>query len=292
MATLPASTDYTGSSVTQGGKKTFMAAVRSFIATALGTDSSTLSMPGTLAVTGALTASGGLTSVPSSNGAVGVVIGNSHATGYGVKVRGASDNTRYTITINNGADDTTFFKILGDGHWLPGADNTYNLGSASLGMKELFSDNGTINTSDARLKTDVSALNAQELAAAKRLAAEIGMFKFLAAVHKKGADARKHIGMTVQRAIEIMADCGLDPMAYGFICHDVWGDAYMDHPAEPGVVAVVDEEGNVIKPAVPGKPAWREQTQVAGDKYSFRVHELLLFIAAGFEARLAALEAK
>lgn len=37
--TLPASTDYTGASVTQGGKKTFMTSVRSFIADLFGTDS-------------------------------------------------------------------------------------------------------------------------------------------------------------------------------------------------------------------------------------------------------------
>lgn len=39
MATLPAATDYTGAAVTQGGKKTFMTTVRTFIADLLGTDS-------------------------------------------------------------------------------------------------------------------------------------------------------------------------------------------------------------------------------------------------------------
>lgn len=39
MATLPASTDFTGSSVTQGGAKTYMGTLRTFIADLLGTDS-------------------------------------------------------------------------------------------------------------------------------------------------------------------------------------------------------------------------------------------------------------
>lgn len=42
MATLPAATDYTDSSVTQGGKKTFMAAFRAFVAACLGTDSASI----------------------------------------------------------------------------------------------------------------------------------------------------------------------------------------------------------------------------------------------------------
>jgi len=50
MATLPAIADYTGSGVTQGGKKTFMTSVRAFLAAALGTDSAIISMPGTLEV--------------------------------------------------------------------------------------------------------------------------------------------------------------------------------------------------------------------------------------------------
>lgn len=173
----------------------------------------------------------------------------------------------------------------------PGADNTVNLGSASLGWKELFCDNGTINTSDARRKTEVSALSAAEINAAKQLAKEIGSFKFLAAVAEKGDAARKHIGMTVQRAIEIMQTNGLNPFAYSFICHDAWDQQVVEHAVVEAKAAVLDDDGNVVAPAVEAKDAWTEVTLEAGDKYSFRVHELLLFMAAGFEARLSALEA-
>lgn len=176
-------------------------------------------------------------------------------------------------------------------HILPTIDNTSNLGSASFGMKELFSDNGTINTSDARRKTEVSALSAAEINTAKQLAKEIGSFKFLAAVAEKGDAARLHIGMTVQRAIEIMETNGLDPFAYSFICHDAWDQQVVEHPAVEAKDAVLDDEGNVVEPAVEAKDAWTEVTLEAGDKYSFRAHELLLFMAAGFEARLSALEA-
>lgn len=113
--------------------------------------------------------------------------------------------------------------IDASGHWLPGTDNTQNLGSGSLRMAVLYAGTGTINTSDATEKTAVSALTASEIAAAKELALEIGSFQFLDSVERKGAEnARHHIGMTVQRAIEVMESHGLEPFRYAFICYDEW----------------------------------------------------------------------
>ena len=160
---------------------------------------------------------------------------------------------------------------------LPGSlifasDNTYNLGSATYRAAVIYAGTGTINTSDGREKTAVTPLTSAEIEAAKDLAKEIGTYQFLAAVADKGNQARHHVGMTVQRAIEILTSHSLDPFAYGFICYDQWQDAFVDHPAEGD------------------KPAWREQIQMAGDRYSFRPDELLLFIARGVEARLAAIE--
>jgi hypothetical protein len=66
--------------------------------------------------------------------------------------------------------------------------------------------------------------------------------------------------MTVQRSIQVMNAHSLDPFAYGFICYDEWQ---------------ADEETGLA----------------AGNRYSLRPDELLMFLARGFEARLAALEA-
>lgn len=143
------------------------------------------------------------------------------------------------------------------GATFPGADNARNLGISSVRWKEIFAANGTINTSDAREKTPVRSLTAAEIAAARDLSREIGAYKFLTAVAEKGDAAREHIGMTVQRAIEIMQEHGLDPFGYGFVCYDQWE---------------------------------AEETIAAGDRYGFRMDELLAFIARGFEARLTALE--
>jgi len=184
-----------------------------------------------------------------------------------------------------------------------GVDNVLNLGSGAKRWATVYAGTGTINTSDAREKTDVRALTDDEINAGKALSKEIGIYQFLASVATKGDKARHHVGLTVQRAIEIMEANSLDPFAYGFLCFDQWDDKSTEHPAieaveaVAAVEAVLDEDGNVITPAIPavaaveGKDAWSEQTQTAGDRYAFRYDQLNLFIAAGLEARITALEA-
>lgn len=103
----------------------------------------------------------------------------------------------------------------------PGSDNTQPLGTASLRWSVVYAGTGSINTSDAREKAPVRPFASAEIAAARDLLAEIGVFQWLASISAKGEDgARLHIGMTVQRAIEIMESHGLDPWRYGFICRD------------------------------------------------------------------------
>lgn len=165
------------------------------------------------------------------------------------------------------------------GHVLAGADNAQTLGGASNRWSTVYAGTGTINTSDAREKTPVRSLSAAETAAAVALSKEVGIYQWLASVESKGDAARQHVGMTVQRAIEIMEAQGLDPLSYGFICYDAWDDEFVDHPA----VDATDE--------APAVAAWTEQTKVAGDRYGFRPDQLNSFIAAGINARLEALEA-
>ena len=211
-------------------------------------------------------------------------------------------NSAGIITFHTGGDSERV-RINNSGHVLTGTDNAQTLGTAAKRWSVVYAGTGAINTSDAREKTAVSALTPNEINAAKQLSKEIGTYKFLSSVQAKGDAARTHIGMTVQRAIEIMESHGLSPFDYGFICHDVWEDQFIEHPVIEAVEAVEaieevkDEDGNVITPAVAaveaveGKAAWTEQTQWAGDRYAFRYDQLNLFIAAGIEARLAALEA-
>ena len=139
-------------------------------------------------------------------------------------------------------------------------DGGTTLGYAAYRWGQIYSTVGSISTSDARDKTSVTALTADEIQASKLLAREIGTYQWLSSIEEKGADnARHHVGMTVQRAIEIMESCNLDPMRYGFICYDAW---------EKDDLPLLE----------------------AGDRYGFRYEQLNQFLAAGFNARLEALE--
>lgn len=153
---------------------------------------------------------------------------------------------------------------------VPVQDNLKNAGSPSKRIRTIYAATGTINTSDARLKTEVRPFTSGEILAAKALSKEIGMYRWLSSIESKGDNAREHCGLTVQRAIEILKQHGLDPFNYGFICHDEWGE----------VVEVSDETGEVIS------------STPAGDRYSFRFDQLSLFISRGLGARLSELESR
>ncbi len=164
---------------------------------------------------------------------------------------------------------TTRWQVKSTGLLMPAADNTYDIGRASERPKQLWAVAGTINTSDGREKTLVRPFTAAEIAAASELGREIGVYQWLAMIAEKGEAARQHIGMTVQRAIEILRSHGLDPFAYGFICYDQWDE----------LPEIRDEDGEIVQ-------AYR----TAGDRYSFRMDELLAFIARGLAHRLDTVE--
>lgn len=154
-----------------------------------------------------------------------------------------------TITIGNDLIERTYI----GGDILSFGSDDYNIGSPDGYWNIIYCGSSAIDLSDERLKTSVSGLTINEINASKDLARELGVYKFLSAIKSKGFEnARKHIGMTVQRAIEIMKSHGLNPFDYGFICYDIKNNGE--------------------------------------DVYSFRYVELLNFIARGFDERLRVLE--
>ncbi|WP_404695205.1 tail fiber domain-containing protein [Raoultella ornithinolytica] len=163
-----------------------------------------------------------------------------------------------------------------NGTLTPLADNTYDLGWGSGRVRNIFAANGTINTSDARLKNDVRTMSDPETEAAKAIAKEIGFWTWKEQADMN--DVREHCGLTVQRAIEIMESFGLEPFKYGFICYDKWDEHTVISEYGP---ANEDGTENPIYKTIP-----------AGDRYSFRLEELNMFIAKGFEARLSEIEEK
>lgn len=107
----------------------------------------------------------------------------------------------------------------------PGADNSQSLGSGGFRWSTVFAGTGTINTSDAREKTDLRPLSDAEKRAFRRVLDGVGVFRFLEALSQKGDDeARYHIGVTVQNVIAAFEAEGLDPWKYAPICKDYLED--------------------------------------------------------------------
>jgi len=258
-------------------------ALKTAILTSGGTISGNLVVTGTLNVSGATTLAGltaGSTVVSSLTSSGQVIVstagspyyqsadlfGGGHTYAFG---SGGSNFTSGTFGIVDSTAAATRWTIDSSGHMAPGADNTQNCGTAAKRWAVVYAGTGAINTSDARVKTPVQPLTNAEVCAAMALSREIGTFRFLDAVAVKGDRARLHIGMTVQRAVEIMTAHGLDAQQYGFICYDQW-------------------DADTVQTG----PDTFETHGAPGDRWGFRVDELLLFIARGFDARLYALETK
>lgn len=147
--------------------------------------------------------------------------------------------------------------------FIPAIDNSYQLGGSAARYNFIYATSGTVSTSDAREKEWRGELSPAELRVAKRLSKLIGIYRWLDAIEKKGDGARLHIGVTAQAVQEAFAAEGLDGLKYGVLCYDEWD-------------AVEEKDG------IPGR--------AAGNRYGIRYEQLWGFVAAGFEARLSALE--
>lgn len=137
----------------------------------------------------------------------------------------------------------------------PRTDNKVNLGAASTRWGTVYAGNGTINTSDERLKitvhSDKYTLNNEALAAAE-IKKSIYRFKFTDSITDKGEQcARIHFGVGAQTVHDILIKYGLKPSDYAFWCYDEWGDEF-------------DGDGNIIIHA--------------GNRYGIRYDELCMFI--------------
>ncbi|BCW88058.1 hypothetical protein sos41_11960 [Alphaproteobacteria bacterium SO-S41] len=103
----------------------------------------------------------------------------------------------------------------------PGNDNTKSLGDASNRWTTVYAATGTINTSDARQKTPLTAIPAGVAAAMTTLFEEIGVYQWLTSINAKGVDgARKHIGVTAQAVRDAFRSAGEDPREWGLFCAD------------------------------------------------------------------------
>ena len=184
--------------------------------------------------------------------------------------------TNVALMSDNGADllfgsfDEWKWKISQPGAFHPYKDDTFNLGVPAQRIKQIFCTNDVINTCDARLKTGLRDITKAEVNAFLAILNLPSVWRWL---HKldEAEGARLHSFPTVQAAIQIMEDNGLDWTRYSAFCHDVWEDKYDK-----------DTGRLIVK---------------AGDRYAFRKAELLWWCVRAltyqvnsFEGRITKLE--
>lgn len=130
---------------------------------------------------------------------------------------------------------TAQLRLRADGILHSSSDNTKKLGQASNRFSEVFAGTGTINTSDAREKTQPLSLEAlaELMGGHKDLILDAWgdvqfiAFQWLASFQQKGGDvARWHFGVIAQQVRDVFSARGLDGTRYGLLCYDEWGDEY------------------------------------------------------------------
>ncbi|NKX75782.1 tail fiber domain-containing protein [Rhodobacteraceae bacterium R_SAG3] len=157
-------------------------------------------------------------------GAVGVVSQDLLLNGTG------STGTNGGINFYTGGGSN--MRLAPDGTLRPANDGTQNLGNASYRWDVVYASTGTINTSDARAKTDIQDLDEAERRVALAAKGLLKKYRLQAAVAKKGEAARWHFGVIAQELAAVFEDEGLDPWRYGVLCWDEWWSAEVEIPAE------------------------------------------------------------
>ena len=172
-------------------------------------------------------------------------------------------------------------------------DNTEDLGDALYRFDDLFATNGTIQTSDANEKQQIATLTDAEITAAKAISKLFKTFKWNDSVAEKGDAARTHTGVIAQDVEAAMADAGLDAGNYAFFTKNTWWEIDVDVPA-----VEADEENNIKAQDAYTRTDKYEVFEEAPEgavertRRGVRYPELLAFIGAATEQRLASIEAR
>ena len=173
------------------------------------------------------------------------------------------------------------------------SDNFLDLGASSNRWDDVRATNGTIQTSDANEKQQISSLTSAEITAAKAISKLFKTFKWNDKVEAKGDAARTHTGVIAQDVQSAMTDVGLDATKYAFWCSDTWWETQTEVPA----VEADEENGIEAKDAYTRTDSFKtaeEAPEGATERtrLGIRYPELLAFIGAATEQRLADIETR
>jgi len=138
-------------------------------------------------------------------------------------------------------------------------DNAIDLGQSGTRFDDIYATNGTIQTSDQNEKQQIAALTDAEMTAAKAISKLFKTFKWNDSVAEKGDAARTHSGVIAQDVEQAMTDAGLNAGDYAFFISSDWTD---------------------------------EETGEERNRKGIRYPQLMSFIGAATEQRLASIEAR
>lgn len=151
----------------------------------------------------------------------------------------------------------------------PVKDGDTNSGNSTARWLNVYSVNGVITTSNAVHKTGLREPTEAENMAFGRIARLPDVWKWIRRVEEEGDEARWHSGPTVQAAIAIMEDCGLEWREYSCFCYD--HQPYVPERRVTIPALIDDGTGDVLFPEHEQLiPAIEES-----EEYGFRKEELL-----------------
>lgn len=100
--------------------------------------------------------------------------------------------------------------------------NNYNaqLGAAGIPFVDIYSQDGTVSTSDKTKKQNIEKLSVAENNVALACKGLLRKYKWKTAVQEKGNDARWHFGIMAQDLQKAFSDGGLDASDYGLFIRE------------------------------------------------------------------------
>lgn len=163
--------------------------------------------------------SGGM-SVLASGESLSTIMGNEKPSGDNEVAWITSDNIiRFVVNSQVYANRKEIW-IDTDGAIRPRNDNAQTCGKSGYRWKQVWSNTGSIQTSDERMKTEIGEIPDEVLDAW----GEVGFvrFKYKDAVKKKGENARWHSGVIAQEIDRAFKKHGINAFDYGVLCYDRW----------------------------------------------------------------------
>lgn len=154
-----------------------------------------------------------------------VKIDNSTGTAI-VGVSSATADASLGLSAKGAGRIVTTHELVVGGASYPSTDNQFTSGRSANRWLQVWATNGTIQTSDERLK-DFEDLSAAELNCGLALAREMKKFKW-----KDRSDDLNHFGVMAQKVISVFENNGLNALDYGVVLYAEDADIYSVSYAE------------------------------------------------------------